>query len=427
MRKTIRTAAVILGLGAFSAASADDYTKGLEAFNKMSSWEAREFVDKARRTGDPLLLDYAGWVHQKGLGVPEDALAAGKFYVRAADKGNNRAWNHLRDLADRKGFVEAVGKDAEKGDPESRNLLGELYRHGWGVKVDHPGALGHFKAAADKGYAPAVRNVGLSFQMGWGVKRDLAEAAKWYREAEGRDPAAREALGKFHQEGWGVKKDMGKALSLYLSAAQELHADAQNDLGWAHQHGLGVEKSDEKALSWYRKAALNGNANAANNLAYMYRNGRGTEKDEVKAAEYYLQSANAGNQDAVQGVDAMTLDGLDPKEILRKLRDAVHFATNSADLSEETAGLLRSLGEALARTRAKVELFGHCDSRGSEGYNQALSEKRAEAVREYLLYHGANRQRVSAKGFGESKPVASNDSEADRAKNRRVEIKIHGL
>jgi outer membrane protein OmpA-like peptidoglycan-associated protein len=74
---------------------------------------------------------------------------------------------------------------------------------------------------------------------------------------------------------------------------------------------------------------------------------------------------------------------------------------------------------------AKVELDGYTDSTGTEQYNQRLSERRAEAVRRYLIKEGAvDEARISAKGYGESRPIASNKTKKGRAENRRVEIII---
>jgi outer membrane protein OmpA-like peptidoglycan-associated protein len=71
-----------------------------------------------------------------------------------------------------------------------------------------------------------------------------------------------------------------------------------------------------------------------------------------------------------------------------------------------------------------IDVYGHTDSTGSEAYNQTLSENRAQTVANYLTSQGVTEARVRSKGFGETMPVASNDTPEGRAKNRRVEIKI---
>lgn len=70
----------------------------------------------------------------------------------------------------------------------------------------------------------------------------------------------------------------------------------------------------------------------------------------------------------------------------------------------------------------RVSVEGHTDSVGSDAYNEKLSERRAQAVKAYLVKEGIDAGRIDAKGFGESKPTADNKTAAGRAENRRVEI-----
>lgn len=72
----------------------------------------------------------------------------------------------------------------------------------------------------------------------------------------------------------------------------------------------------------------------------------------------------------------------------------------------------------------KIEIGGHTDYTGSDAYNQTLSQKRASAVRAYLISQGISAERLTAKGYGEAKPIASNETEEGKAENRRVEFKI---
>ena len=74
------------------------------------------------------------------------------------------------------------------------------------------------------------------------------------------------------------------------------------------------------------------------------------------------------------------------------------------------------------KTTMKVSVEGHTDSIGSDAYNQKLSERRAKAVRDYMVAKGIDAGRISVTGFGKTKPVADNKTEAGRAENRRVEI-----
>lgn len=75
----------------------------------------------------------------------------------------------------------------------------------------------------------------------------------------------------------------------------------------------------------------------------------------------------------------------------------------------------------------KVEIGGHTDNVGDDSSNQVLSDNRAKAVRDWLIENGIAADRLTHKGYGETEPIASNDTEEGRAQNRRTELKIIGL
>ena len=77
--------------------------------------------------------------------------------------------------------------------------------------------------------------------------------------------------------------------------------------------------------------------------------------------------------------------------------------------------------------RTYIDVYGHTDSIGSQKYNNKLSKRRASCVAEYLVAQGCNGQRFSIQGFGETRPIASNNGKSGRARNRRVEIEISPL
>lgn len=105
----------------------------------------------------------------------------------------------------------------------------------------------------------------------------------------------------------------------------------------------------------------------------------------------------------------------------------VYFDTESAVLSARAQGKLDATAELLARhPELKVEIAGHADSRGPEDYNQALSERRAEAVRGYLEKQGIEASRMTASGYGETRPARSNATALGQSDNRRVELNAMG-
>lgn len=104
----------------------------------------------------------------------------------------------------------------------------------------------------------------------------------------------------------------------------------------------------------------------------------------------------------------------------------VLFETGRADLREGSAGNLNKLVAFLEKYPDRVvAIEGYTDSVGTEDYNQALSQRRADSVRSYLLRHGIDSRRLSASGMGKTDPVASNESASGRQQNRRVAVIIN--
>lgn len=101
----------------------------------------------------------------------------------------------------------------------------------------------------------------------------------------------------------------------------------------------------------------------------------------------------------------------------------VNFDNDSATLRADASTTLDQAAESLKSWgNVKVEVAGHTDSRSSDAYNMSLSQNRANAVRDYLVGKGIAADRLTAKGYGESQPVADNATEDGRAQNRRVEL-----
>lgn len=103
----------------------------------------------------------------------------------------------------------------------------------------------------------------------------------------------------------------------------------------------------------------------------------------------------------------------------------IRFEFNSATLTPAATGSLNKVVKALNnQPGASVEVAGHTDSLGNDAYNKRLSDQRANSVRQYLVDNGIAASRITARGYGEEQPVASNDTEAGRAQNRRVELRF---
>lgn len=101
----------------------------------------------------------------------------------------------------------------------------------------------------------------------------------------------------------------------------------------------------------------------------------------------------------------------------------LHFKTNEAIIQESSFNELDELVKYLKSDESlKIEIAGHTDSDGSNKSNQELSQKRAEAVKQYLKDKGVSEDRLTAKGYGEIQPIADNGTDMGKAMNRRTEI-----
>jgi OOP family OmpA-OmpF porin len=106
-------------------------------------------------------------------------------------------------------------------------------------------------------------------------------------------------------------------------------------------------------------------------------------------------------------------------------KGTIRFPAAQSTIDPDSAGLLDRLIEtALRCPTARIEIAGHTDADGEDGFNQALSEKRAQAVMDYLVKAGLPADRFTAVGYGSTQPVASNETDEGKAHNRRIEFVV---
>ena len=133
---------------------------------------------------------------------------------------------------------------------------------------------------------------------------------------------------------------------------------------------------------------------------------------DKKAAELERQLEDAEIQRVEEGI-AVTFDS------------GLLFDFDSAELRSEARENLRKLSEIMNEDdNTELLIVGHTDSVGEGGYNQGLSERRAESAARYIASQGIGSARVGTEGRGESEPIGDNDTEAGRQENRRVEVAI---
>jgi TPR repeat protein len=306
----------------------------VEHATKQNAEEQLAKVRTAADAGDANAMVNLGNAYSKGEGVAKDLSEAVRWYRKAAEAGHSEAMVNL----------------------------GYRYGSGEGVEKDLAEELRWYRKAAEAGNAMAMFNLAVVYHNGEGVEKDLNESARWCRKAaEAGHLEAMFNLAAAYATGEGVPKNAEQAVGWYRKAAGAGHTDAMVNLGYQYKKGEGVSKDLSEAIRWYRKAADAGNAKAMFNLGLACENGEGVPKDAGEATQWYRKAAKAGDVDAMwrlvdqfetalehraealekgrtddgakEGSDAITKDGKEALQLLRKAADHVD-ARAAAFLSE---------------------------------------------------------------------------------------------
>lgn len=154
--------------------------------------------------------------------------------------------------------------------------------------------------------------------------------------------------------------------------------------------------------------------------------GAGTGALAGGSVGYYMDVQEKKLRDQLQGTGvSVTRDG---DNIILNMPSNITFQTDSAALNPEFLDVLNGVSTVLDEyKKTLVVVSGHTDSTGSDEYNQQLSERRAASVARYLDNEGVSTERMVVIGYGETRPVASNDTPQGRAQNRRVELTLEPL
>ncbi|QMV72040.1 OmpA family protein [Comamonas piscis] len=136
----------------------------------------------------------------------------------------------------------------------------------------------------------------------------------------------------------------------------------------------------------------------------------------------HMQKQKQEMEQATQGTGVVVTQTPD-NQLKLDIPSDISFQTNRSDIQGNFAPILDRFAEGLrSNQNAQVRIIGHTDSTGNDGINDPLSLARAESARNYLTQRGVNGARIQVQGMGSRQPVATNDTSAGRAHNRRVEI-----
>ncbi|MDD5723646.1 MAG: OmpA family protein [Syntrophales bacterium] len=214
-----------------------------------------------------------------------------------------------------------------------------------------------------------------------------AEAVKAYTKAIEIDPGSADAY---------LKRGVAR-----FSAKKTDCAEALGDLTEA------IRLTPENGEAYYQRGIVN---------YYLINNEQARKDMETAVALGHTGAREWLGEKVDRGTDAADNTAL-------QTRPAVYFDHDRAAIKESYRTLLESIGAEMARKpQPSVVVSGHADSTGTREYNQALSLRRATAVKEYLVKYLVPSQRIAVMAYGEDMPVASNSTEEGRASNRRVEI-----
>jgi|TARA_B100001121_G_C18695871_1_gene624984 outer membrane protein OmpA-like peptidoglycan-associated protein len=138
---------------------------------------------------------------------------------------------------------------------------------------------------------------------------------------------------------------------------------------------------------------------------------------------YYMDKQEAELRHKLEGTGVRVVRNGDQIELV--MPGNITFDLNQATIKPSFTDTLESVALVLKEyDKTIIQIEGHTDSSGSDSYNQLLSERRASAVRDFLLNQGIEPRRTRAVGYGERYPIASNDTAAGREQNRRVELTL---
>ena len=237
---------------------------------------------------------------------------------------------------------------------------------------------------------------------------DEAQAAAAAREAKARADADAEAKRRADAEAARAEAEQAKAEAIKMR--QEAEAAAQE----AARQKAEAEKATAEAVAQQQAlAAETDKAKQAAAQSDALRQQAENEKQELRARLLQQLNSILATRDSARGLIANMSDVL--------------FRSGSFELLPGARERLAKVsGIVLAYPSLHVAVEGHTDSVGSDDYNQQLSDRRAQAVREYFVQQGINSTNVEAHGYGKTEPIATNDTAEGRQQNRRVELILSG-
>jgi outer membrane protein OmpA-like peptidoglycan-associated protein len=252
------------------------------------------------------------------------------------------------------------------------------------------------------------------------VPRELADARSAYARAA-NGPAAQHTPADLHsahqalEEAENSFKEDGDSRNTrdraYVAARKARTAEVLASTAQAKQE---TSKWNAHAENIEDQALKSARSNLSSTQAQLADERQKREEAEKRAAQAFADLARIAQVEKQSRGTVITLPG------------GVLFESGKSELLTSAEARLAQVADTLVTSSpdSTMVVEGHTDSQGNDAYNQKLSQSRADSVRSYLVSHGVASDRITAKGMGESTPVADNKSAEGRANNRRVEIVV---
>jgi outer membrane protein OmpA-like peptidoglycan-associated protein len=212
-----------------------------------------------------------------------------------------------------------------------------------------------------------------------------------------------------------------KEAELAVRTAEQPLADDAEDLALGAHRVYIADRKVEIAIAEDQRAKLGEERDRARLDARTREADMANQKAELARSD--ADAARSDAEELQRQIDALHAEATD-RGLVLTLGDVL-FTSGRADLKVGATSNLNRLVVFLTKyPERNIMIVGHTDSQGSDEYNLDLSQRRADSVQAYLMQQGVSSNRIAASAMGEQQPIASNDTEAGRMQNRRVEVII---
>lgn len=265
----------------------------------------------------------------------------------------------------------------------------------------------------------------------------LVDARKAYKRAS-ESPAQQLAPDQLHAAEVFLKtaeqtyEDEGESANMrdraYVAMRKAELAEAQAGIVQANMQAQTAEEREQQARQRESAATASQLAETQAELASA-REQNAAHSQELQSERERREQAEAAQRQALQALDRVGEVKQEPRGTVLTLSGSVIFASGKSQLLPAARNKLSEVAAALAAGNkdSKIVVEGHTDSVGSSELNRELSLQRAMAVRDELIANGVSPTRLDVQGYGATRPVADNSSQAGRANNRRVEIVVQPM